>query len=403
MARPMRTVLGLATAAFASPLASVLAVPIVIANVGVDSWSSLAVGLSLGSVAAILVGLGWSITGSVAVARASDCDRLVIARRSRFSRFVVGPPIILLAMVIAAEVTPIHPLASALSAAAVAAVGLDMSWYFIGEGRVGRLLALDTVPKVAGTIVGAGAVIAGAGVGIFAAVQLAGVATAVIVSALVTRGAPASERMPSVVRELIAEIRERRVSIGIAVSAASYLSLPTALIAIFASSVLPLYALSERVWRTFAIATFPVVQWLQHSTRVSATSRDRIIAFRRWAVLAGAMYGVVSGILAPIAVEVLSAGTASIDPLAAALIGVTVGAGTLPRLLGSVLLQHLDRAATILVTTAAGAVVGIVGIPLGAATGGLRGAVAAIALAELVVGIGQYWAISRVVRRSAQP
>jgi hypothetical protein len=274
-----------------------------------------------------------------------------------------------------------------------------MSWYFIGEGRIDRLLLADTLPKVLGTGLGVVAIVGGATVDAFAAIQLVGVLAAVVASTVLTRAGSRTPREPWSIARVGRAVQERRVPLGIAISAASYLSLPTALVAVLAPQVLTVFALSERVWRAFSIFTFPVAQWLQHSTHLDAHPHRQIRSFRRWTLLIAVAYGILAALLAPFAVVLLSARTVSIDWSIAALIGVIVGAGVLPRLLGGVLLQHLDQNRALLATTALGAVIAVVCVPLGLALDGVRGAIAGVALAELLVGATQYLAIILKLRR----
>ncbi|MDO7881021.1 hypothetical protein [Antiquaquibacter soli] len=388
----MRRLLGpiglLGVAAFSGPILSLIAVPVIISRVGPEDWSALAVGQSVGSLAAIPVALGFAVTGTVRVARLPEAEQAALARQSMAARLIAGPVLILLAAVVAALIVTEHAIAAGLAAVAVSGVGLDLGWFFIGQGRPLRLLLWDTTPKAAGTLLGIAAVLLGAGVLGFAAAQVLGTATAVVGSALRAQRGAARQSARWSPRGVLADSRRQGYALGVAASTSAYLSVPTVLVAILLPDATALFALIERISRSFGLAVTPVLQWLQQSTRLDGDVARQVSRFRSRALLFALGYGVLAALVAPLALTVLSAGTVSAHPLVFGLLGLTVAASAVGRLVGGVILQHLDRVRRLFAATLTGAAVAAVTVPLGILLAGLDGAVVAVAAAELAVATG---------------
>lgn len=403
MTRHVAKLLGLGLATFASPLASLLAVPVLIAAHGGDQWASIAVGQAIGSLATLLVAVGWNVTGSVIVARASRAEQVRIARQSIASRLIAGPAVVTGAALLAGQLNLDAPLAASLSAATVGLAGLDMAWFFIGQGRVARLLILDSLPKLLGTVTGIAMVMGGGTIEIFAVAQLSGVLVAVLVSAMIsTRGGTINlPPAPTGFRGAFGALGSQRDAMFIAIASATYLSMPTLLVALLMPSATALFAISERISRAFGLVAAPFVQWLQGVSASPDDAHETFGRIRTLSIISSGCYGVLVGVLTPHAISILSAGTLEVDWLLSSAVGVAVGAGCVSRCVGGVILQHLGRIRPLLISAVAGALSTIALTALGIYVDGARGAVLAVAVAELsVMGI-QLHAASRAIRELA--
>lgn len=137
-----------------SSLASFILLPI-IANVGgTSAWNSLAVGQAVGAIAAILVGLGWPLTGPAAVASAAEES---VRRRYYAVSFVTRSVVLICAVPLMAVALMFTNGTSEywvafLMACAQAAAGLTPAWYCIATGHAGRIAKYDVVPRMLATL-----------------------------------------------------------------------------------------------------------------------------------------------------------------------------------------------------------------------------------------------------------
>ncbi|WP_285240739.1 polysaccharide biosynthesis C-terminal domain-containing protein [Pseudarthrobacter sp. MEB009] len=135
-------------------LSSFILLPI-IANVGgAPAWNSLAVGQAVGAIAAILIGLGWPLTGPAAVAASGD---ETVRRRfyavsfvTRSFMFVCAVP--LMALTLAFTTGASQFWLAFLMACAQAAAGLTPAWYCIATGHAGRIAKYDVLPRMVATL-----------------------------------------------------------------------------------------------------------------------------------------------------------------------------------------------------------------------------------------------------------
>ena len=138
-----------------SSLAPFLLLPYIARVGGEGTWNALAVGQAIGSLAAILVALGWTLSGPARVAGTSD-PRLrrrlyAMSLLTRLAAFAVCIPV--LAGVAALYGDGGHFWETFVMAAAQAAAGLSPAWYCIAIGNAGLIARYDVVPRIVGTIV----------------------------------------------------------------------------------------------------------------------------------------------------------------------------------------------------------------------------------------------------------
>jgi len=57
-------------------ITSLLAIPAMVAASGTHAWGAIAVGQSIGGVAAVIIAYGWGLSGPAAIARADQLARM---------------------------------------------------------------------------------------------------------------------------------------------------------------------------------------------------------------------------------------------------------------------------------------------------------------------------------------
>lgn len=135
-------------------LASFILLPIIARVGGTPAWNSLAVGQAVGAIAAIVIGLGWPLTGPAQVASAS----LESVRRRHYAvsfvtrtlMFVCTVPLMALALTLTSGISQFR--VAFLMACAQAAAGLTPAWYCIATGHAGRIAKYDVVPRMLATL-----------------------------------------------------------------------------------------------------------------------------------------------------------------------------------------------------------------------------------------------------------
>ncbi len=158
--------LGARLAGFAGlPLISLitplLVLPVLGRVAGDRGWASLMAGEAIGTLAAIVVAYGWNTSGPPRVALTAD-----VAARARLYReslvvrvwlaVAVAPVVVLLSVLVA---TPGYRSASALMGIAGTVTGLSFAWYAVGAGDPRSIAVFEAVPRVVAAAVSAGAVL----------------------------------------------------------------------------------------------------------------------------------------------------------------------------------------------------------------------------------------------------
>ena len=118
---------------------------------------------------------GWGVVGPTEIARLGADRRGAYFFDSLLSRVWLSIVVIPVSIVTAILIIGHDALLAALTVTSGILVALGSGWFFVGESSPIRFLLIDTVPRVAGTVVGALVLIATGDVIAFAELQLAGV------------------------------------------------------------------------------------------------------------------------------------------------------------------------------------------------------------------------------------
>jgi hypothetical protein len=284
-----------------------------------------------------------------------------------------------------------------LAGAAPMAIALGGSWYFVGEMRPGRLLAFDTLPRVAGIGMGIGLVTLTEELTLFAVAQLSGAVAAAALALVKVRG-QANVAINWTPATAIVNLRRGTSGFATAATAAVYINLPLLILGALHPLGAGAYALADKLRGYTQMAQLPLAQFAQGYVPSGEGIDElwrRIRVTLRWAIGVGGLLAVAFGSLLPSIGRELSGGDIQISytlavPLAGALWCVVITGVT-----GLAHLISLERAGVLAVSTLSGAVTGvglsfILGMPFGA-----PGVAMAVLLAEMTVASIQLRALQR--------
>lgn len=397
---PVRRFAGFLLIPIVGSLIPLLILPVISKEFGRDGWAAIAIGQSIGAAGAVLMELGWSLTGPTQIARASPVERarlLIVAQRAKTLCGLLSLPLL---AAVAAVVGPGDATVKAVMAAGSAAAALSTAWYFLGTGSAVGLLLSDVLPRTGATVLAVGLIMWGAPLVAYPSLLLCvSCATALIATRII------SGRLPAVsvtFSEVVGSIRAQRSAVLARGVSAGYIATPVALVGVVAPSAVPEFAAVDRVAR-LGLQVLQSVTNAMQSWVGQATGPASIVKRLKAAVVIHVSVGAASGMLLVLlgdwAIHLLFAGEVQPRPAMLAAGGVLVLLTMTSRSLGSLGLVRVDKVRWILYSALTGAAVGIPLIAVMTSVYGATGGLAAVAAAELAVVIVQAIGLYRNVPR----
>lgn len=383
-------------------LAPLLILPVITGRLGVDAWVGVAIAQSVGSAGAVLVELGWGLTGTQRVARQHRDNRLHLIALSTITKLIVLVPAAIGCTVVVIALAPNDTLACIAIAIAGCVASLGATWVYIGLGRASLILLLDTVPRMLGLLIAAAAVIATGSLWGFA-IPVLGSAIVSAVAAHLALGIRARHFRAHPRRRIVFAMRAQGSALAGRALSALYIALPVTLVgAVAPVAEVAVFSAIERLQRMLLTGLQALPNAIQGWVGSAGDPGER----RRRAMTAvwanggtGIIAGAVAALILPPASRILFSGVADIPPELAALSGLLIAIVSFSRATGGIALVAVGRIGAIAWSALAGAIIGIPGILvlahlLGAA-GGLLGEITA----ELTVLAVQAFALHRALRR----
>ncbi|QXT63424.1 lipopolysaccharide biosynthesis protein [Tessaracoccus palaemonis] len=382
-------------------VASLVVIPAMIRASGDAAWGAIAVGQSVGAIAAVAVAYGWSLSGPAEVARGSADQRreeFVSSVKVRLSLFV---PVVLVAVLVSMLLAPARPDLATLGSATASLAGLTANWFFVGLARPYVFLLVETVPRVVGTLVGILLMRHGADAGLGLACQSAGFLVAFCLSSVwIFAYLRRSGAVPAVVPGLGPLLRSRGDGLVSALGSAGYVAAPVIIVSAVAPAVQPLYALADKLQRQVSVAMGPAVTVLQ-----GWVPRGRHSASRARRGLAGS-----AGIAVLMALAVWVAGrpllgwlgAGSLEPsgVLVVLMAVFVALNFMESVIAKTVLATFGKLRAVARATLVGALVGLPLVAAGAVWWGAEGALVGVVLG-LAVRMGWELVVALRVLRGA--
>lgn len=277
-------------------VATLVSVPIIITQAGIDFWVSAAVGQVVGEIGrSICV---WGYGGRIAyLSSLPELSRLSFFRVSFWGRSLVSAVTIPLLLLVVAALTETHRDVALWMTLAGSLNGLGASWYFVATGQSRLLIALDAAPRAIGIVAGALALYAlpddAQGWGMGGMVALGSLFSVVIPTILILRSA----RTNGVQRAVVGEIRHSLVA-GIPALVYSLcmtvrLSLPLTITAGISSGNTAAVALADKFVRWGNTGTSPLAEVIQAKVKDSGSST--VSRVRKTVLLSGCVGLVLAG------------------------------------------------------------------------------------------------------------
>ncbi|MBM7830042.1 O-antigen/teichoic acid export membrane protein [Agromyces cerinus] len=343
-----------------SGIVSLAVIPAIIVAAGAEAWATIAVAQAVAGFAFVFAVYGWGVIGPTEIASRSAETRGGFYFDSLLSRVWLCIGILPVAIFIAVVVVGQDALLAALTVASGVLVALGAGWFYVGEASPIRFLLIDTLPRIAGTVVGAVALIATGDVIAFAALQLAGVMISAVIGNWNILARYGGWRFGLSPVRAIRNLAGQASPVAMSATASIYVNVPIVLIDLFLPQATAVYALAERIVRLALYSTRPVVQvaqgWVPNP--VPAEQADRARRVTLIALALGALGGIVYGVAGPWIGELLSGGTLVI-PLALAIpMAVNLAAILASQLTGFACLTAFGLTKALATSTIVGAVVG---------------------------------------------
>lgn len=371
-------------------IASLATIPAMVAASGPAAWGMIAAGQAIGSIAAVGIAYGWELSGPAVIARADAEGRLREYLESVICKLILYLPITGAAFALAWLLGRDLALFAGIGAISTASIGLTSSWFFVGRARPFALLLCETVPRVAGTVVGIVLMVAGSSALTGVVWQLIGMLAAFIVSfSWVVRPWRLQALRAIRRRRIRAVFWAQRHGLAASITTATYGAAPIAIVTIFAPGVQPVYAVLDKVQRQVNVGLSPltaVIQgWVPRAPRGGLATRvKQAIAF---AALFGVILSVGMFLVAPELIGWLGSGQIHPTPLALALMSAITGMFVIESTVSKACLSALGRLDVAARATLTGLVVGLPLVAVGAVAWGAEGALTGI-IAGLTVRLG---------------
>jgi O-antigen/teichoic acid export membrane protein len=354
-------------------LAPLMVIPAITSMMGASTWASVAVAQSIGAGVAVIVELGWGVTGPQLVAASSERRRRQVFAASVYSK---TPTVLTGAAAAAALAAFLVPSRAdpvmMLVAAGTTFTAFQQNWFFIGARTPGRALTTDTWMRVGASAISAGALAMGAPLLVYAIAMLLQPLLSLALASRAVRPEWATPRRA--VSIAAASIREQGVvTLGRSIGGL-YTALPIAIVSIAAPASVAEFSALERMMRMGLSALSAVPQSLQGWIGASLGA-ERARRARRALALNGAL-GIVAGsaffVIGRPLVHVLFTGEIRVDQASVAAFAVVVTLVCTSRGAGLALVA-VGGANSITLATALSAVVGVPGIYVLSATHGATG------------------------------
>lgn len=241
---------------------SVMSIPVLVSIAGVERWAAVAIGQSVGAVAAMAVAFGWPVVGPSRVATADDSAAFLEIYTSLRVRLLVAPPVVALGSVAVTISSPRNDADALLGFAGAACIGLTSSWYYIGKRRPLSVLLFDTAPRATGIAFGLVLAVIFNNIAIALIMQLLGVILAGAIPAYIAfKHVRCSDKTALIGIGGVMRRQLRPAFIGL--TTVVFAALPVVLAGLARSSQLPQYAVADRIYRQIGVALTPLANFLQ--------------------------------------------------------------------------------------------------------------------------------------------
>lgn len=384
-------------------LASFILLPIVPRVGGVSAWNALALGQAVGAIAAIVVGLGWPLTGPAAVASSGD---EAVRRRYYAVSFATRSLVLLciiplMGIVLLFTGEPSQFGTSFLMACAQAAAGLTPAWYCIATGHAGRIAKYDVIPRMVATLGVVPLLLTTGQIFLYpAALLLFGLAGTLLFN---RHHAQKEDFRGLTLSRILREIWRLRAGTGVTAAAGAYASTPVIVVQFMTSAAgLAAFISAEKLYRIGQLATAALSNSLQGWVSDFGADHSQRRKFSLAALTGlGAAGWLLLATLGPWATALLFGEPVAADFWTCFWFGFSFLLVCVTTSTGAHWLVPAGQMRTVLTSTIAGAVVGLPAMIVLAGLMGGQGGALGLTIGELAVTIIQLRVVFRLARGAA--
>lgn len=276
--RGLNKIFGFGLSMLLLAIASLVAIPSMVAASGPTAWGMIATGQAIGAVAAVAVAYGWGMSGPAKIAHADRGGRLTEYAESVVCEVIIFIPVGLVAFGLAWLIGRDYGLYAGVGALSTATVGLTANWFFVGRSQPYALLLGETVPRVAGTGIGILFMTSGASALVGVLWQLIGMVAAFLLCTLWIL-TPWDRRARELVhrRPIRTVLWAQRHGLTATLLSSIYSAAPIAIVTVVAPAIQPIYAVLDKVQRQInaGLSPFTVVMqgWIPRAPRGGLAAR----------------------------------------------------------------------------------------------------------------------------------
>ncbi len=384
-------------------MASIVAVPIMIRQLGFNIWLSVAVGQAAGELARSTIIWGWNSVGLAKVSTYSQRERLTYYFCSIFPRLLLFFPVALIIL----GSTFLVPLASLSAylymAFAGAVLGLSGSWMFVGAREPKNLLITDSVPRALAIAIGTIGLVLTASIHIYGIAVVAGNFLTILLPFVLFRGRAKMEKISFSglsVSSALTELRQGWSAFVIGIVLAGRLSLPLLVANSLVPASAPSIALADKFLRWGNTAMTPIMQYVQTGIpRIYGSKKDKAVKGTRRVIFLSFGATVIATLITFFGAPFVSGNEIEIDFLLSCMVGLVLGLIFTSTVTGNSTLTIYGKTGTV----AKGASLGMIAmvviiIPLGVILGPY-GIMLAYIVAELGIVFFQFRVLTSQMKR----
>lgn len=379
--RGLNKIFGFGLSMLLLAIASLVAIPSMVAASGAVAWGMIATGQAIGAVAAVAVAYGWGMSGPAKIARADRSQRLTEYAESVVCELIIFVPIGLVAFGLAWLIGGDYGLFAGVGALSTATAGLTANWFFIGRSQPYALLFGETLPRVAGTAIGIAFMVSGSSALVGVLWQLIGMVSAFVVCTVwILRPWNRESRRLVHRRPIRTVLWAQRHGLTATLLSSIYAAAPIAIVTVVAPAVQPVYAVLDKVQRQInaGLSPFTVVMqgWIPRAPRggLSVRVRQALLVSIVFALALGAFILLIAQDL----MGWLGGGQIHPEFLALVLMASITGVFVCESVVAKAVLPALGKVKIAARSTVVGTIVGLPLVAVGAYLFGAEGALAGI-------------------------
>lgn len=366
-------------------VAALIAIPAMIRTSGEVAWGAIALGQSIGAIGAMFVLYGWSVSGPTEVARGNRSEQLTEFLSSLKVRFFLFPIAAVVLVGISVALAPVRKDLAAIATVVTLLTGLIHNWFFVGLARPYVLMLVETIPRLAFTIVGIVDMERGADAGVGLLWQGAGLLVGTALStAWILR--QLAEEFRS--RQKLRPMRELLVAHGNGVASTVgsgvYGTAGLVVVTIVAPTAQPIYALVDKLHSQILVGLFPIINVMQGWVPRAEDPAPRARRVMGLGLVMAVAIGVGSVLIGPWLLHYFGAQRLVPTFAVIEMMGLGLGVHFYVETLGHAILATYRRLRALAWSVAIATVVALPLVAVGASMAGALGALAAVNLGYLI-------------------